>query len=83
MSFRQQRYQPRHLTRVAKAEHFRDSREPPLRLGDWVCLNSGGPVALVVDDDGNLLTIAWRNRSGAAESTLPRACVHRVCLSNI
>jgi hypothetical protein len=77
------RYHAHRLQLVAKAEQFRDSREPPLRIGDWVRLNSGGPIALVVDA-GELLTVAWRNPNGlVSESTLAPACYHRVCLSSI
>src|SRR5947209_2661276 len=82
MSYRQRPYQSRHLALVAKAESFRDSREPALRIGDWARLNSGGPIALVVDA-GDQLTIAWRDRCGTiSESTLPEPCLHRVCLSS-
>jgi hypothetical protein len=72
------------LRLVAPSVTFRDSREPPLRIGDWVRLNSGSPICLVVDAHDGTLTVARRNTlHRIEESTLPIACFHRVCLSSI
>jgi uncharacterized protein YodC (DUF2158 family) len=67
------------LRLVASSDEYQDDREPPLRLGDVVQLNSGGPLSLVVDiRDCNTVTIAWRdNKDLAEEAELPRLCVHR------
>ncbi len=65
---------PKRLSLVARAEDFQDGREPPLRIGDRIQLNSGGPVSLVVDLDIETVTVAWNG----AEAVFPRPCVHRV-----
>src|SRR6476620_4328956 len=39
----------RNFTLLASASGFKDEREPPLRLGDIVQLNSGSPRMMVVD----------------------------------
>jgi len=67
-------FDPKRLSLVAHAGEFHDSREPPLRIGDRVQLNSGGPVSLVVDLDVETVTVSWNE----AESIFPRPCVHRV-----
>lgn len=66
------------LRRIGKAEDYRDGREPPLRIGDVVTLNSGGPTCLLVDIDGDAVTIAWRDGPHVEEATLPEACIHRI-----
>jgi uncharacterized protein YodC (DUF2158 family) len=67
------------LIRVASAESFADSREPPLSLGNFVRLNSGGPTLIVVDVVGDSVTVAWQNGSGSiSETSFLRACLHRV-----
>jgi hypothetical protein len=66
------------LTLVAFADSFHDPREPPLFLGNWVRLNSGGPRALVVDEGINAVTVAWRSDDGAHEADFPRPCLHRI-----
>jgi uncharacterized protein YodC (DUF2158 family) len=53
------------LILVASAESFRDQREPPFRLGDVVCLNSGGPRYIIVDLDESSVTVSWRGESGS------------------
>ena len=58
---------------VDAAESFRDDREPPLRVGDRVCLNSGSDIALVVEIDSEV-TISWPR---GIEAVLPHACIHR------
>jgi hypothetical protein len=68
------RFDPRHLHLIARADDFRDSREPALYIGNRVQLNSGGPVSLVVDLDTETVTVAWNG----AETVFPRSCVHRV-----
>lgn len=78
MSFHTQSFPPDFLSLIAKAESFQDPREPPLRLGDWVQMNSGGPRSLVVDIEGDCFTVAWRTADRIIESVLPRACIHRV-----
>ena len=65
------------LLLVAKAEQFQDVREPLLRVGDRVRLNSGSPPLLVVDAEERCVTVAWSR--GKSESVLPRSCVHRLC----
>lgn len=62
------------LELVGGVDNFHDSREPPLRIGDRVQLNSGGPISVVVDLDAEAVTIAWRQ----GEAVFPRPCVHRV-----
>jgi uncharacterized protein YodC (DUF2158 family) len=74
------RFSVKDLIIVNNAEDFRDSREPPLRIGDVVRLNSGSPRWLIVDMDaaGNV-TVAWRDEEGEVqEHVLPEPCVHRV-----
>jgi hypothetical protein len=67
------------MKNVASAGSFKDPREPPLFVGNWVRLNSGSPRLLVVENDLSTLTVAWRDDSGAAhELTLPPACLHRI-----
>jgi len=61
------------LALVASASTFQDPREPKLRIGDRIRLNSGGPVGLVVEIDSTGITLAWPG----GETTLPAACVHR------
>jgi len=78
MSHKSQSFRTDHLSLVAKAESFQDPREPPLRMGDWVRLNSGGPRSLVVDATTDKITIAWKSGDKIAECVLPRDCIHRV-----
>lgn len=50
-------------------------RQEPLRLGEAVELNSGGPRCLVVDiEPQDMVTIAW----DGGEAHVPQICVHRV-----
>jgi uncharacterized protein YodC (DUF2158 family) len=62
----------------ARAAEFRDSREPPIQIGDVVQLNSGGPASLAVDLADRRVTVSWRDEDETHEQTFPRACVHRV-----
>jgi hypothetical protein len=67
------------LTVVASLEDLHDSREPPLFLGNRVCLNSDGPALLVVDVDGDAVTVAWHSKSGEYhEHVWPAICLHRI-----
>jgi uncharacterized protein YodC (DUF2158 family) len=69
------------LRRLASAESFRDAREPPLRIGDFVRLNSGSPRMILVDCDRHDVVAAWRNENGAAEEgQFSRESVHREAL---
>jgi hypothetical protein len=71
---RRSSFDPKCLSLIARADEFQDSREPPLRIGDRVQLNSGAPVSLVVDLDTETVTVAWNE----GEAAFPRSCVHRV-----
>lgn len=68
------RFKMNELARVASAESFQDEREPMLRIGDIVRLNSGGPVLLIVDVGDGEVTAA----SGDVEVVAAVACFHRV-----
>ncbi len=75
---RRRRVAPNNITLVSSGENFQDARQPSLRLGDLVQLNSGSPTMIVVDIDDEITT-AWRNERGhAVEGSFPLACVHRV-----
>jgi hypothetical protein len=78
MSHKSQSFPTDHLSLVATAATFQDPREPPLRMGDWVQLNSGGPRSLVVDVMPDKITIAWKDGNNVAECVFPPACIHRV-----
>jgi uncharacterized protein YodC (DUF2158 family) len=78
MSHKSRPFRTDHLSLVAKAESFQDPREPPLRIGDWVQLNSGGPRSLVVDATTDKITLAWKSGTKIAECVFPRTCIHRV-----
>jgi hypothetical protein len=54
--------------------------EPVLTIGDFCELLSGSPELLVVDVNGDMLTVAWRLKCNGKpfEMTIPRACVRRV-----
>jgi hypothetical protein len=74
-------FKAEHLKLIADSEQFQDYREPPLRLGDIVRLNSGGPQCLVVGlPDFKSVEISWRDDQGTHETSFPRACLHRVRL---
>lgn len=60
---------------VGRAADFRDPREPELRIGDRVRLNSGGPTGLVVDIESDAVTVGWGQ---GRETTLDNPCWHRV-----
>jgi len=74
----------RHLRKIAPVSAFVDEREPELRLGDVVRLNSGGPPMLVVDalPGADEIIVAYRlHKNGKLtvnEWPIGRVCVHRV-----
>lgn len=49
---------------------------PPLEMGDWCRLNSGGPAMLVVDVEPEHVTAAWGPKWGE-EERFARAVVRR------
>jgi hypothetical protein len=52
--------------------------DPPLAIGDFCVLNSGGPDCLVVDVDDSDVVFAWVHPDGRPqECRLPRGCVRR------
>lgn len=61
------------LNLIAGAAQFRDSREPSFQIGNRVQLNSGSDVGLVVNNEDNLITVAWPT----GEMDLPAECFHR------
>ena len=68
------RFAARVLTRVhAVSDNPCWDRSPP-GMGERVSLNSGGPVGLIVDIEGDSLVIAY---SHGTEHALPSACFHR------
>jgi uncharacterized protein YodC (DUF2158 family) len=67
---------------IRAAESFSDPREPAFQLGDFVKLNSGGPTMIVVDKEGAIAVLAWRDRSGGiCERRFPFPCIHRVLVA--
>lgn len=79
MSLGKCRIKASELRQVRTAESFLDPREPELGLGNFVRLNSGGPLMMVVDRDGPIAVFAWRDHAGMiSEHSFPVACVHRV-----
>lgn len=69
---------------VQPAESFNDPREPALRLGNFVELNSGGPTMMVVDREGAAAVFTWRDRLGkVCECRFPVVCVHRVSVASL
>jgi len=79
----QRRINANHLDLIAPADTFADSREPPLVMGNFVRLNSGGPTMVVVDIDGLTAICAWRaSERKTREHSFPVACVHRVPIAS-
>jgi hypothetical protein len=74
MSVKHSHVEPDRLSLIARADEFRDSREPLFHIGTRVQLNSGSPPGLVVNKEDNLITVAWVT----GEADLPAACIHRV-----
>jgi hypothetical protein len=50
----------------------------PLNIGNNVRLNSGGPEMLVVEIDGDNVTVGYNKPGQACEYTIPAVCVHRI-----
>lgn len=48
------------------------------KIGDQVCLNSGGPTMLIVDNVGPNVLVSWREGSKVHEEALAPACIHRI-----
>lgn len=65
------------LCLVARAGEYQCVQEPLVGVGTVVRLNSGGPRMLVVDVNGDDVTVSWRTSEGVQETTLSRVCVHR------
>ena len=79
MSLRGRKFNASDVDRISSAESFADEREPSLKLGNFVILNSGGPIMIVVDLDGPAVVASWCDRAGQIyEHRFPAACVHRV-----
>ena len=72
------RFDASSLRHIAGPEEFQDAREPEVGLGDLVRLNSGGPIMLVVDVDGDVVTTAWKCSGLVVEHQWQRPCIHRV-----
>ena len=72
------RFKLEDLVIVATAESFRVPGEPDLRIGDVAMLNSGGPVGLIVDIEGDQAVFSWRVEEQTYEMSSPSACFHRV-----
>lgn len=62
---------------VRGAEYFRNEHEPSFFIGNYVMLNSGGPVMIVVDFDEHNVVAAWQSDDSIHEHTFPGSCVHR------
>lgn len=65
------------LVVLATGESFQCAAEPPIGVGSVVRLNSGSPRLLVVDVDGENVTVAWQTSDGSQEMTSKRVCFHR------
>lgn len=56
-----------------------DKREPSLKIGNVVRLNTGGYPMLVVDVWSDRITVAWKEKSGKIkEADMHKTVVHRV-----
>jgi hypothetical protein len=75
MNLRRRSYMLRDLELVSPAP---PPDVPPLGMGERCRLISGGPAMLIVDIEGDILTVAWRSPSFEFETVFPRACVRRV-----
>lgn len=72
-------------SRGSKRYYFHNKTEPPLRIGDIIKLNSGGPNMLVVDVEKEKVIAAWKNpspvkdgKSYIIEAPFYKIAVHRV-----
>jgi hypothetical protein len=52
MSLIRRQINARDVELASTAESVLGMREPPLTLGNFVRLNSGGPIMMVIDHDG-------------------------------
>jgi hypothetical protein len=48
-----------------------------LSIGDRVRLNSGGPLSLIVDIDGDTVTVSWTDCGRVWESRAPASCYQK------
>ncbi len=74
MSYNYRTYPAHSLGLVARAGEIAGTGER-LHLGDRVRLNSGGPVMLVVDCDGDRFVVAWSDAGKIREASFKRACL--------
>jgi uncharacterized protein YodC (DUF2158 family) len=78
MGLNHRKLSPTSIELVDSSENFADVREPPLLIGHFVRLNSGGPIMMVVEHSKTGVIAAWRDRNGRVlERNFPTACVHR------
>jgi uncharacterized protein YodC (DUF2158 family) len=66
------------LILVASVDEFHHPLEPSVGIGTVVRLNSGGPLMVVVDLNGETVVTAWGDTEGVQEQSFPAASVHRV-----
>lgn len=71
---------PKIVRKVLAAKH-----QPPLTIGDWCQLNSGGAEMLVVDFNDDTVTVSWRpwvdkwrQSRFPTEAVVSRALVQRI-----
>jgi uncharacterized protein YodC (DUF2158 family) len=82
MGLNHRKLSPTSIDLVDSSENFVDGREPPLMIGHFVRLNSGGPIMIVVEHSKTIVTVAYRDRVGAVlERNFPTACVHRALIA--
>lgn len=71
----QKRFPGSHLRLVAAAPA---PDNPPLAIGEFCRLNSGGPKMLIVDGCGSKLVAAWKDQDGDVhEAWITREIVRR------
>jgi len=51
--------------------------ETKLKLGETVCLNSGGPLMTIVEISDNVATCAWFNKEQRKKDTFPIEALKR------
>ena len=79
MSLNGRKFNASDLEVVPSPQWFNDPREPQLSLGNFVRLNSGGPIMMVVDREGHFVVVSWQDLAGnVREHRFPAVCVHRV-----
>jgi uncharacterized protein YodC (DUF2158 family) len=83
MSLNQRKLYASDLDKVRSAETFQDEREPAFWLGNFVELNSGGPIMMIVEQEGDAVVAAWQDKAGRThERSFPAVCVHRVSIAS-